>query len=138
MKQRIIVLLLTVFFCVTGFAQSWSSDPHCLGIIYVDVDKSELLGSGSEMYLQGRIPDVASMTNFSMWSMQGLGSPILYSTNGIYFYFSITKMSLKWAYKMDPDGVFTAELYTGEDVTNTIVPGKGFYIVQYQIADFKQ
>ncbi len=137
MKQRIIVLLLTVFFCVTGFAQSRYSDPHCLGTIYVDVDKSELLGAGSEMYLQGRIPDGANTMNFYKWSMQGLGSPILYSTNGIYFYFSITKMSLKWAYKMDPNGVFTAELYTGENVSNGVVSGEGFYYVQYQIADFQ-
>lgn len=136
MKQKIITLLLAVFCFITAFAQSRYSDPHCLGTIYVDVDKTELLGPGSEMYLQGRIPDGANTMNFYMWSMQGLGSPILYSTNGIYFYFSITKMSLKWAYKMDPDGVFTAELYTGENV-NAVVSGEGFYYVQYQIADFQ-
>lgn len=37
---------------------------------------------------------------------------------------------------MDPDGVFTAELYTGENV-NAVVSGEGFYYVQYQIADFQ-
>lgn len=133
MKQKIIVLLLTVFSCVTVFAQSRYSDPHCLGTIYVDVDKSELLGSGSEMFLQGRIPDEAKASDFSKWSMQGLGSPALYSTNGIYFYFSIIKSHLKWEYKFDPDGVFTAELYIGVNVPYAVVPGEGFYYVQYQI-----
>lgn len=133
MKQKIITLLLAVFCFMTVFAQSRYSDPHCLGTIYVDVDKTELLGSGSEMYLQGRIPDGASAMNFHKWSMQGLGSPILYSTNGIYFYFSIIKSHLKWEYTFNPNGVFTAELYTGEEVPYTAVPGKGFYIVQYQI-----
>lgn len=59
MKQKIIMLLLTVFCFMTVSAQSRYSDPHCLGTIYVDVDKSELFGPGSEMYLQGRIPEGA-------------------------------------------------------------------------------
>ena len=86
MKQRIITLLLTVFCFMTVSAQSRYSDPHCLGTIYVDVDKSELFGPGSEMYLQGRIPEGANTSNISKWSIQGLGSPVLYSTDGIYFY----------------------------------------------------
>lgn len=133
MKQKIITLLLTVFCFMTVSAQSRYSDPHCLGTIYVDVDKSELFGPGSEMYLQGRIPDGANTSNFSKWSMQGLGSPVLYSISGIYFYFSIMKSHLKWEYQLNPDGVFTAELYIGEKVPYTIVPGEGFYYVQYQI-----
>lgn len=133
MKQKIITLLLTVFCFMTVSAQSRYSDPHCLGTIYVDVDKSELFGPGSEMFLQGQIPDGASTSNFSKWSMQGLGSPVLYSTSGIYFYFSIMKSHLKWEYKINPNGVFTAELYTGRNVPYAAVPGEGFYYVQYQI-----
>ncbi len=139
MKKICFVLLFICTLISTKVcAQSWSTDPHCLGIIYIDIDKTELYSGGSEMYLQGKIPNEVNLNNFYMWSMQGLGSPILYSTNGIYFYFSIIKSHLKHEHMFNPNGVFTAELYVGIRSTINFSTADAYYIVQYQINDFSQ
>ena len=136
MKKNFLALIMVLTLSVnSSHAQTWAQDPYCLGIIYVDVDVDDLLGSGSELYLKGRIPYDLDVSTSYNWSMSGLGSPIYYSNNGIYFYFSITKISLKWAYIENPDGVFTAGLYVGSGSTG-LTTGENFYIVQYQINDF--
>ena len=128
-----LVAMLTSF-NATCSAQAWAQDPFCLGIIYVDVDTDLFDEPGSELYLSGTIPYGASLSYGC--SMQGLGSPNLYSFNSTTFYFSVIKSHLYWEYTFNPDGVFTCELYTGQIGSNGLTSGPLFYMVQYQIADF--
>lgn len=135
MKRLIILsVLLIAVINTTCFAQAWAQDPYCLGIIYVDVDTDLFNEPGSEIYLTGTIPYGASLSNNC--SMQGLGSPSLYSYDSEHFYFSVIKSHLYWAYTFDPTGVYTAELYTGQIGSNGLTTGAYFYIVQYQMYDF--
>ena len=134
MKKNFLALIMMLTLSVnSSHAQTWAQDPYCLGIIYVDVDITELYASGSEMYLKAPIP--YNVTTSNGWYMQGLGSPNLYSIDSTYFYFSIIKSHLKWDYTFNPDGIFTAELYVGSGSTG-LTTGENFYIVQYQINDF--
>lgn len=135
MKKILITMFITLL-SMHSNAQSWTQDPHCLGTIYVDVELSELMGPGSEMNLRGAIPYGLTPMDFHLWSMQGLGSPILYSIDGSYFYFSIMKSHLKHAYMMEPNAIYTCELYLGTFAPYVYPQGEQFYYVQYQINDF--
>ena len=61
---------------------------------------------------------------------------IIKSPKRAYLIAIVIKSHLYWGYTLNPEGVLTCELYTGQIGSNGLTSGPLFYIVQYQIADF--